>query len=448
MVVRHHNLVPVSMEHAPETQDGKDRWQGASRRWVSFLFLTIGFFLLYHDLFRVSRPQGTSSASALEIADATAAGSSLRRIVLCTFAAFGGLALAWPHPISVRLNGGLGRCCVLFLLWSALSVVWAGDVSFTARRVAILLFLSLAALGVARRFSPDDLLRLAFFGSAVFLAVGVLAEILWGDVSLSLVGYRFSGTLHPNHQAWNCATLLFSSLVLATTSQRGRSLFYASALLAFVFLLLTRSRTGFGAAVFVLLAFFLARAGWRAALFGALVATSVLSLLSLTMRGELPELLSQMILLGRTDSQEATTLTGRVPLWAELVPYIVDKPFFGYGYDGFWTPERQLEISRRIGWPAPGGHSGFLDMTLGVGLPGALCYTGMLTLALYGLWKWYSTSYKAVLLFGAMMILFQLVVMLTEEMATTVCMPSFLVLATIVQVGLTDWSTGATARSQ
>lgn len=64
--------------------------------------------------------------------------------------------------------------------------------------------------------------------------------------------------------------------------------------------------------------------------------------------------------LGRDES-----LTGRSNIWANLVPYAIQKPILGYGYGGFWT---NLMIEKYVG-PA---HNGYLQVILDTGLVGLL----------------------------------------------------------------------------
>ena len=68
------------------------------------------------------------------------------------------------------------------------------------------------------------------------------------------------------------------------------------------------------------------------------------------------------------------TLTGRTEIWAGLVPDVMNQPFLGYGFSGFWTLDRVLE--HVIGE----AHSGYLDVCLQLGFVG-LFLTVMFLLA-------------------------------------------------------------------
>jgi len=78
------------------------------------------------------------------------------------------------------------------------------------------------------------------------------------------------------------------------------------------------------------------------------------------------------VLLGRTSggSHEAINLNGRVWLWQECRGYAGQHRFIGYGFNGFWTPERIEAISKSQGWTLTTGHSIYVDLILELGVIG------------------------------------------------------------------------------
>jgi len=60
------------------------------------------------------------------------------------------------------------------------------------------------------------------------------------------------------------------------------------------------------------------------------------------------------------------TLTGRTEIWARLLPVAQQKPFFGGGFGGFWTPRT------RDAFRISGSHNGYLDVLIGLGFAGLL----------------------------------------------------------------------------
>jgi O-antigen ligase len=70
------------------------------------------------------------------------------------------------------------------------------------------------------------------------------------------------------------------------------------------------------------------------------------------------------------------TLTGRTPLWALMWGMIRLRPWFGYGYGGFWLQWNppSAEIWRASmwtgGWLPPNAHNGFIDLLADLGIVG------------------------------------------------------------------------------
>jgi exopolysaccharide production protein ExoQ len=73
-------------------------------------------------------------------------------------------------------------------------------------------------------------------------------------------------------------------------------------------------------------------------------------------------------LMGR--SQQAGSLTGRLPLWEELLDHAADRPILGYGYEGFWTEKRIAAIMRSQGWSLQNAHNSYFEILLQLGCVG------------------------------------------------------------------------------
>jgi len=99
--------------------------------------------------------------------------------------------------------------------------------------------------------------------------------------------------------------------------------------------------------------------------------------------------LTNTITLGRNSN--FGTLSGRLPLWSDLIPQIVERPGFGQGYLSFWTAERIASISERFRWTVPDAHNEYIDSLLNLGVFGA----GLLALVVFGgLWRAYGAYLK------------------------------------------------------
>ncbi|REK18886.1 MAG: O-antigen ligase domain-containing protein [Planctomycetota bacterium] len=300
-----------------------------------------------------------------------------RQFGLGALGLFGLLALAWPDGKSLRTRGALGVLCLAFVAWCGLSLLWAIDKSGSFRRFVALGCEATAALAIARRASMRQLVWIVFACSAIWLGLGILAEVSHGTFRPWQTGYRFAGLFHPNESASASSVLALSSLYLATRGEQRKRWLWAVAIVAAGFVVLSGSRTALFA---MLLAAVLV---WAMQMrFGRLVvwgmAASWLAIIAALVMGSwLMETGSGAISLGRVD-QENSTLTGRIPLWQELMEQVGKRPLTGYGYNAFWTVDNIRSISDSQGWDLSAAHSAYIDLVLSVGLIGAvLCLVPM-----------------------------------------------------------------------
>jgi O-antigen ligase len=89
------------------------------------------------------------------------------------------------------------------------------------------------------------------------------------------------------------------------------------------------------------------------------------------------------------------TITGRIPLWEQLLPYIAKHPIQGYGYDGFWTSRHIAEISHVQGWVVTQGHSVYIDLSLGLGVVGVVVYILMIIIGIIRAFAYHKLSCNA-----------------------------------------------------
>ena len=83
------------------------------------------------------------------------------------------------------------------------------------------------------------------------------------------------------------------------------------------------------------------------------------------------------------------TLTGRVPLWKQLLDVIrANHPLIGYGYGHFWYDKEALDLihvgfskSSFMNQITTGAHNSLIEMWINTGLIGLLSYFAMLIAA-------------------------------------------------------------------
>lgn len=219
-------------------------------RWPFLLFLTAVFFLNYHNLtdnyHSLPSSQGQINdlnSSVDNITDAIDQGSVTRRITLLSLGVVAFISVVLYRG-SLRLwpNGSLGWLILGFVALAFISPIWAEDLPLTLRRLVVFAIFCIAAVAVASRFSLREIVWWAFCSSALYLLIGILAEVAYGTLRPFEFGYRFAGTLHPNTQGINCVLLLLSALASADMDKRRQTLLRVCALVGLVFLILTASR--------------------------------------------------------------------------------------------------------------------------------------------------------------------------------------------------------------
>jgi exopolysaccharide production protein ExoQ len=349
--------------------------------WLILAIISVLFFLADgHDLMRTVEKKGTIE-QATEMVDE---GSYQRRIALLGLFALATVSLMRKERRPFTMTGALGWLLIFYMAWAIFSLAWASDHRLTFRRLCVFGIFCISALAVAERFSLQTIIMWVFCSTLSYLAVGFFAEIALGTFHSFSADYRFSGTLQPNHQGINCVLLLFSSLSIQEKAERFRSVIQGIALAAILFLILTKSRTSFGCAIFVLGLYGLSKIPLSKKIPLFLGTGFFVCLLLLAVGNDFITLFQQGALMGRSsDAESVSTLTGRTPLWGECLTYMQQKPFQGYAYGGFWTGQHVAEISASQGWVIGASHSVYIEQVLQLGIIGLLTYIMILTAALW-----------------------------------------------------------------
>jgi O-antigen ligase len=357
-----------------------------SRQWLWLTALILGavFFLVVHNV-QVSRYERFAPWSDADGELEAAGGNTAKGIALAVIGIWGAYLIFRRNGRPLSFTGLLPALMTFYVLWTIASVGWSIEPGLSLRRLAVLAFCILGAVGFARQFQPRDVAIAAMLISGAYLLVGVGAEMALGTFRPWLAEYRFAGTVHPNSQGANTAVLAMAAFCLARSATRRQLWLWSVFGVAVVFLLLTKSRTSLAG-----LAVALAALAWtcmqnRTRMVTALVAATTIAsavLISLLFGFNVDDRLLDVVMLGR--QEESGSLTGRVPIWTELAGYVRARPLQGYGYAAFWTPKHIEAVSDELEWPLREAHNSYIDAVLGVGLVGA---ASLLAVAWLGLWK-------------------------------------------------------------
>jgi exopolysaccharide production protein ExoQ len=140
------------------------------------------------------------------------------------------------------------------------------------------------------------------------------------------------------------------------------------------------------------------------------------------------------MLMGRAHEAAASTLSNRIPLWQECWDYISQKPFTGYGYQGFWTPERTIVISAHQGWVVPHSHNQFIEVSLWVGLLGGAAYALIMLGVTRRAYAWARLAGNPAWAFMTAALAYWTLNMLLEATGLFIDLTSFLLLVLITRV--------------
>lgn len=296
--------------------------------------------------------------------------STVARVAL---ALWGIVAFAQRRTVRWEWRVALPYAAIVFLAMLFLSFLWSINPVHTLFKLTVLLFVGMAAYGIASTLTLVQFLTAVGMTSVVFVMLGFLAEVSLGQFN-PWRDYRFVGTTHPNTEAiYGSLLCLISPLFFRKT---GWGFWFALALFLFGFTVVwfTKSRTtlvglllALGASSFLFLP---SRYRLETLLVGFVFGTIAVVAMTILPAQRIREL-SEIATMGR--GEEVASLTGRIPLWEELLDSIGERPWIGHGYLAYWDAKQVERLEDIFHWEIPHGHNLYLDMMLDVGVLGLVC---------------------------------------------------------------------------
>ena len=405
--------------------------------------LSVGFWYSVPYRTLVQGPEDLRQAAI--VAAATNDGAMERQIALplmCAVAAF----LLWRLPRRGRLVGPLGSALLILLGWVAMSVLWSEDPSVTGKRLIVFALDAFLAYTVARVFSVMEMALWGFITTGTVALIALYVDLVQqGIFSLFNPDYRFAGVMQPNYQAMNLVVCILCGLTVILYRCQAMRTIAPLLALAVALLYLTRSRLS--AAVCLMLAAVLV---FRVARERMTAVTRVMLLLAgLTL--VLPAVIyfagqnaggaaQSVFMMGRSDTENTSSLSNRAPLWRELWESVEDRPWLGYGYGAFWTAPRLNRVSLDQGWIVPHAHNTYLDETLSLGLVGVLLYAGVLWGSAWIAWRRYRAAPDPASLLPAILLTWLALTGLAESVPLDPYLPTLLAYACLVKMCLAQGS--------
>ncbi|WNJ90559.1 O-antigen ligase [Bosea sp. 685] len=287
---------------------------------------------------------------------------------------------------SAALSGGraaqayLRPSWILLITWMTIGVIQSAnpDVSMRAFRFTLVV-LTIAGSGMLLPQGRRHFASLIGTASLIVVLICYAGLVIYPDIAVHSAG----DALEPEHAgAWrglfdhkNIAGAMMVVFVLIgifvmTTSPR---LGWTLAGLATVFLFFTGSKTSMGLGPFVVLVG-LACARIRSLWLRALLALGPLALLLTATIGSVLFKPIDTILQALSPGQ---TFTGRTEIWKFALDRLWNRPILGYGFEGFWHSDYVMfadigEGETGIAQGMVHGHSGYVDLAIGLGIPGLM----------------------------------------------------------------------------
>ncbi len=277
--------------------------------------------------------------------------------------------LRWDHPLTLA--------CLLYIGWCVLSVLWSPSMGVSFRKVTIFVLLLTGTFGMARKIELEDLCWIIVIICSIFLVLGFLAEIAHGTFRPWIGSYRFAGTLHPNSQGMHAAVLCLAAGFLSWSKRDYPWIRWAFMGLGVIALLLSESRTSLAALLVTgSVAWILRARGPQRILLvaGTVSLACIVAIAYGFVSTSTVHSTADVVTMGRQES--ISSLTGRIPLWQELLKAAEDRPFWGYGFGGFWSEKNIRKYSEMFAWQIPHAHNAYLDIVLSTGIIGLVLYLG------------------------------------------------------------------------
>ncbi len=259
---------------------------------------------------------------------------------------------------------------VAYFMVIGFSPLWSGYFGASVNAVANLAIYVGLAVVLLVRHTWTDILRLITFA----MAVGILMDLFWvlamGPIGSGPAGWTGLNTQKNGLGGDGLLALIFFILA-ARTFRRFRVPLYGLAAIALVLLIGSESKTALGtalvtAACFVVFMAFRARKTLNGAVFLTLASGVTVSLLFVT--ANLASIAGQF--------GKDATFTGRTPLWGEAWAGVLEQPWLGYGFRGFFngplSPAHRITAYEPFQWNPTHAHNALLESALHVGIPATI----------------------------------------------------------------------------
>ena len=259
-----------------------------------------------------------------------------------------------------------------FLAIVIFSILWSEDLSSTLKDIKGLIRIYFIAIYLAMRYPLREQMRLIAWALGVAALLSMIFSAFIPDYihkSPELVD-MWSGIYgHKNELGYMMNWSAGVFLHLALSIYRYRWLMWALCGLSICLIILTRSTTSLAIllTMILLLPFYQSFKKTNYKLQVIMITTALMLLIIVS-----------MLLINNAETVVGTsgkdlTLNGRSDLWELVIPKVLERPWLGYGYSGFWTSNAASNLRATYDW-ASNAHNGFLELLLELGFLGFLTF--------------------------------------------------------------------------
>jgi O-antigen ligase len=277
----------------------------------------------------------------------------------------------------VKYSPGISRrmrfniASILFPILSALSILWTQDLFLTSYHSIGLITTTLLAFALVSAYKFDEFLVLIEVTGFCLTIIGLSLFVFVPGVGQD--HYADAGALQGMFLGKNvCAmqtVFLMSPLFIFRKGSFIQNLFRSAYwVFGVTSMLLTRSRTGIGLMLVLLLfAFTIKIIGKVKGTDRAFTLLGVFTFISFVLVG-ITFNAEKLLRLTNRD----LSLTGRTEIWSVLWVSVMKRPLLGYGYGAFWTymHGEATNVHLAMHWVFSYAHNGFLEVWLQLGALG------------------------------------------------------------------------------
>jgi O-antigen ligase len=285
------------------------------------------------------------------------------------------LILRWQRTIIILLKD---KSLVLLIIICLISFLWSQFPGFTFNRSLSLLETTSFGVYLASRYSLREQLYIVASSFGISLVIHIIFTLILPRAGIEFGKHAgaWRGTLeHKNYfgRLMVLEAIVFRMFVPET--KRQSVLINSGFIISLILILLSTSKTAQLTILILLVGLLPIYKSLRWHFRYATIFQVSSLLLGIGFGG---------VLIGNLDNIQKylgrdLTLTGRTEIWAATIQKIQERPWLGYGYQGFWHgqegPSSDILKFLSPGSYVPHSHNGFIELALVTGYLGCLVLT-------------------------------------------------------------------------